>query len=479
MPTELPIEFGTDGWRAVIADEYTFQNVERVTRATARWIEREYGADRPVVLAHDARFQGRAFAERAAQVLAAEGLRVLFGEGFTTTPAVSWAAREFEAAGGVVITASHNPPEYNGFKIKAEFGGPATPDMISEVEQELADLSREDDAPLVPFEQLVEEKVVDVRDVTGAYLDAIRSRIDIEAIREADLRVAHDAMFGAGQGLFTRLLGEEHVVELHSEYNPGFQRRAPEPIARQTEELADAVVDEGCDAGIANDGDADRIGMYNEQGLFVNSHQMLALLLKYLHEERGMTGDVVKTFSTTHMLDKMGEKYGLTVHTTPIGFKYIGPKMVDSDVLVGGEESGGMAVKDHIPERDGLYIGLLILEMMAKRGKSLSALVEELFEEFGQHLFYRADLRVPAERKAAILEQLETDAPAELNGHTVEEVETLDGFKHRMSEGWLLIRPSGTEPVLRVYAEAETAEAAKALVDDAVRQLGIEAATAH
>lgn len=472
----MAIEFGTDGWRAIIADEYTFANVERVTRATAKWIRRVYGEEQPVVLGHDARFQGRAFAERVAQVLTFEGLSVLFGEGFTTTPAISWAAREYDAAAGIVITASHNPPAYNGFKIKAHFGGPATPDMIDEVEQELGELANVG-VPLTPFSELVEEGEVEVKNIAGDYLDAIRERIDIAAIQEADFQVAHDAMFGAAQGLLSQLLGTQRVVELHSEWNPGFRGRAPEPIERQTGELAEAVVEQDCAAGIANDGDGDRIGMYDEQGHFVNSHQMLALLLKYLHEERGLTGDVVKTFSTTHMLDKMAEAYGLTVHTTPIGFKHIGPKMVEGDVLIGGEESGGMAVKGHIPERDGLYIGLLILEMMAKRGKPLSALVQELFDEFGPHLFHRSDIHIRAQDKQAILERLETDGPTELDGRPVEEVETLDGFKHRTSDGaWLLVRPSGTEPVLRVYAEAETAEGAKALVEDAVQQLGIDGA---
>ena len=469
------IKFGTDGWRAIIADQYTFDNVETVTRATAQWIRSQWGEDAQVVLGHDARFLGREFAERTAQVLAAEGLHVLLGKGFTTTPAVSWATKEYDCAAGVVITASHNPPEYNGFKIKAHFGGPASPEMIAEVEQELAGLTEEANAmPLRPLGELKQKGRVQERDISGAYVDMIRSRIDVDAIKAAGFKVAHDAMYGAGQGLLSKLLGEDRVVELHSEWNPGFQGVAPEPVAHRTEELAEVVVREECAAGIANDGDADRIGMYDEEGRYVDSHRMLALLLKYLYEERGMTGEVVKTFSTTHLLDKMGDAYGLNVHTTPIGFKHIGPRMVEDDVLVGGEESGGLAVKGHIPERDGIYIGLVILEMMAKRDKSLSALVQELFDEFGAHAFRRLDLHVPEKQKRDILDRLETEALKTLSGQEINRIDTMDGYKHQMEKGWLLVRPSGTEPVLRIYAEAETDEAAGALIDSVVEQLGVD-----
>ena len=470
------IKFGTDGWRAIIADDYTFANLSAVTRATARWVQDNYGTEAQVVLGHDARFLGREFSEHVACVLAAEGIRVLLGEGFTSTPAISWATREYGCAAGVVVTASHNPAKYNGFKIKANFGGPASPEMIAEVEQKLALLSSQEtpQAPLRPFAEFCDQEIIEERDIRGAYLDMVREAIDIEAIREAGFKVAHDAMFGAGQGMFSELLGEDHVVELHSEWNPGFQGQAPEPIARSTEELSKVVVEQDCAAGIANDGDADRIGMYDEEGRFVDSHRMLALLVKYLSQERGMEGDIVKTFSTTHLLNKMGEAYGLEVHTTPIGFKHIGPKMVEGNVLVGGEESGGLAIKGHIPERDGIYIGLVILEMMARRGRSLSELVQELFDEFGTHAFRRLDLHVPEERKRTILNRLETEAIKNLAGEEIKRVDTMDGFKHQLEDGWLLIRPSGTEPVLRIYAEADTDAAAGELIDSVVEQLGID-----
>jgi phosphomannomutase len=270
------------------------------------------------------------------------------------------------------------------------------------------------------------------------------------------------------------LVGAEHVVELHDDWNPGFHGQPPEPIERNLQELATLIQQEGCDVGIANDGDADRIGMFDERGQFVSSHRILALLVKYLVEERGLSGRIVKTFSTTHMLDKMAAHYGLALDTTPIGFKYIATKMAEEDVLVGGEESGGIAAKGHIPERDGLYIGLLVTEMMVKRGKPLSALVRELYDAFGSHRTYREDIHITNAQKRTVLARLEEDGGlTEVNGHAVNRVETLDGYKHITANGWLLIRPSGTEPVLRVYSEAETAQAAQALVKDAAGQLGL------
>ena len=469
------ISFGTDGWRAIIADDYTFANLQRVALATARWVQRKATDEPVVVIGHDTRFQGRAFAERVARVLGSEGVYVVMADTYASTPAVSWATREYDCTAGVVITASHNPPAYNGFKIKSPAGGPASPEQIAEVEDLLAALPGE--LPVLQaYDVLRETGMIEERDIRGAYLGAIRSRIDIEAIRRAGFTVAHDAMYGAGQGLLSELLGAERVVELRSDFNPSFKGVAPEPIERSTAPLAEAVVEHACAAGIANDGDADRIGMYDENGRFVDSHKMLALLLKYLHIDGGLDGRVVKTFSTTGMLDKMGEAYGLEVTTTPIGFKYIGPKMAEGDVLIGGEESGGLAVKGHLPERDGIYIGLLLLEMMAERGRPLSALVDELTEEFGAHMFGRIDLHLTEARKEQVLQALEGGELKELAGRPIERVETLDGYKHITEEGWLLVRPSGTEPVLRVYAEAATAATARAFIDSMVEhfQLGNE-----
>jgi phosphomannomutase len=472
--SNIPIEFGTDGWRAVIADDYTFENLERVAQATATWLRADYGDSPSVVIGHDTRFLGRQFAERAAQILSEAGVHVTFADTIVSTPAVSWATQAMDCDAGVVITASHNPPEYSGFKIKAHFGGPAPPEMIAAVEESVEPPSALPDAP-PPFDVLKKDGNVSMNDVRSGYLNALHEALDIEAIANSDLTIAHDAMYGAGQGLVTELLGDDTVTPLRHEHNPHFHGVAPEPIADRLEELSATVADTDCAAGLANDGDADRIGMVDEHGDYVSSHRILALLVKYLHEERGLSGDVVKTFSTTHMLDRMGEHYGLNVETTPIGFKHIAKKMAGGNVLVGGEESGGIAAMGHIPERDGIYIGLLIVEMMVKRGKSLSALVDELLEEFGPHYNYRDDIHIREDQKEGVLERLDAGGGLDaINGHAVSEVQTLDGFKHITDNGWLLIRPSGTEPVLRVYSEAESPEAAEALVKDASAQLELD-----
>ena len=456
-----PIKFGTDGWRAVIGDGYTTDNLTTVARATAAWLNAQ--SDAPsVVLGYDTRFRGPAFARHVAAVLATEGVRVRLADAFATTPAVSWATKEGGHTAGIVITASHNPPEYNGFKIKAHFGGPATPDMIAAVEAELpkvtGELAIEDD------DALAADGRIETFDLQGGYVDLLRSQLDIDAIKESGTRVAYDAMYGAGQGVVTELLGKARVTEVGHELNPGMHGQAPEPIERNLATLLKAVVDEHCAIGLATDGDADRIGLVDEEGAFVDSHTILALLVKYLHTEKGLSGTIVKTFSTTDMLDRMGDAYGLEVVTTPIGFKYIGPKMVDGSVLVGGEESGGMAVKTHIPERDGLFIGMTVVEMMVKRERTLSGLVRELMDEFGPHYQSRTDLHTTEERKQEVLRQLGGDGLATIDGAEVTATETLDGFKFRTADGWLMFRPSGTEPVLRVYSEASSEEAADALV---------------
>ena len=456
------ITFGTDGWRAVIADGYTFENLETVARATAAWVGKQTDGDGGVVVAYDTRFQGAAFARHAARVFASNGVRVRLSDGFATTPAVSWAALDGGHTAGIVITASHNPPAYNGFKIKAHFGGPATPAMIAEVEAEMASLGRA--APPRPYDDLVAEGLIETFDLQAAYTDLLRERIDVDAIKEAGTKVAYDAMYGAGQGVVTALLGKTRVVELGHEINPGMHGQAPEPIEKNLPRLLKTVPEKNCAAGLATDGDADRIGLVDEEGTFVDSHSILALLVKYLHTEKGLSGDIVKTFSTTDMLDKMGEAYELTVQTTPIGFKYIGPKMVEGDVLVGGEESGGMAVKGHLYERDGLFIGLTIVEMMVKRERTLSGLVRELADEFGPHFQARSDLHTTDARKRAVLKELDEDGLKEVDGRPVVKTETLDGYKFRVENGWLMFRPSGTEPVLRVYSEADSQDAADALV---------------
>ena len=460
-----PIKFGTDGWRAVIADGYTFANLERVARATARWLHTIADGEPSAVIGYDTRFQGEAFAAHVARVFASSGIRVQLADSFVTTPSVSWATKEYGHDAGIVITASHNPPKYNGFKIKASFGGPAFPEHIAAVE---AELDKADTFELQSFDALRAEGRIEMINLREAYRYVLRDRLDIEGIRRSGLKVGVDPMWGAGMGTVTDLLGRDNVVEVHDDHNPGMHGQPPEPIERNLAYLSRLVVEERCDVGLAFDGDADRIGMMDEEGRFVDSHKILALLVKYLHEEKGLDGTVVKTFSTSDMLDRMGEAFGLPVETTPVGFKYIAPKIVEGDVLVGGEESGGIAVKGHVPERDGIYIGLTVVEMMMARGLRLSELVEELQDAYGPLFYARQDLHTTQAKKEAFLDRLANRRPDAIGGDAVTLVEDLDGVKFRFADGWLMFRASGTEPVLRIYAEASSQDRADGLVQAGV-----------
>ncbi|MGB0650624.1 MAG: phosphoglucomutase/phosphomannomutase family protein [Rhodothermales bacterium] len=465
------IKFGTDGWRAIIGDGFTLDNLERVSRATAEWVLETYGEGSSVLIGYDTRFRGRDFTLHVARVMASMGVKVVVSDTHAPTPAVSWGTKHFGHQAGIVITASHNPPEYSGFKIKADFGGPALPDMIADVERRIQ-----------PFEERGYEELSTYMDrgmiaeqaLRSEYIRHVASLVDIDAIRNAGITVVHDAMFGAGQGILSELMGADRVVEHRNTVNPGFEGTPPEPIERNLNALRDMITSKGCDAAIANDGDADRIGMADEHGDFVDSHHLLALLVDYLHNDKGLSGRIVKTFSTTNMLDKMAAEMGLALSTTKIGFKYIGGEFLAGDVLVGGEESGGMAVMGHVPERDGIFIGLVILEMMAKRGKQLSRLVQDLHDRYGKHAFTRNDKHTSPERKEAILIRLaEHGGISEVADKPVTKAETIDGFKYHTEDGWLLVRPSGTEPVLRIYAEASSSETSDRMVADAISQLGL------
>ncbi len=467
------ITFGTDGWRAIIADQFTFRNLDTVSRATVRWIHRHHGREGRAIVGYDTRFMGDQFAEYVARVLASQDIEVILADSFAPTPAISWATKAFGCQVGVVITASHNPPQYSGYKLKTALGGPATPDMVAEVEGEIPGLGG-DSVAAPSFARLARQGRIERRNIISGYLDYLRSRLDVEAIRRSGVRIAHDAMYGSGQGIISKLLSPDAVVEIRCDWNPGFYGQAPEPIERNLEPLRTGIIEHGCDVGIANDGDADRVGMFDERGTYVDSHTILSLLVKYLHKDRGLSGKVVKTFSTTSLIDRMADAYGLEVDVTPIGFKHIAAKIIEEDVLVGGEESGGIAVKGHIPERDGLFIGLLITEMLVKRGKKLSELVAELHEEFGPHVCRRIDLHTTEARKQNVLRHLrEEGGLRSVGGSEVQKLETLDGFKHLLKDGWLMVRASGTEPVLRIYSEAPTGNRAQELIEDAAEQLGV------
>jgi phosphomannomutase len=459
-----PIKFGTDGWRAVIADDYTFANLERVALATARFYARHKKIKNGIVIGYDARFMSKEFAAKAAEVMANAGVRVKLSDGIASTPMISLLTREEQAAAGIVITASHNPYRWNGFKIKGEFGGPAFPETVAQVERVLAGVMKLKKLPpaKASYERLVAKGKIAPVSMKQRYIDDVARKINMAAIRDAGIRILFDPMYGAGQGVLPSML--PRVDEIHGIFNPSFGGVNPEPLAHNLAELMQRVPAGRYQIGIATDGDADRIGAVDENGRFVDSHRIFSLLLKYLVEQKGMTGDVAKSFSVTGMVDQLCDKYGLTMHETPIGFKHIGRLMVEGDILIGGEESGGLGVKGHLPERDGIFLGLLMCEMMATRKKPLSALVRELMDEFGEHEFKRVDLHVSEREKAALMKRYKKGV-TEIGGQRVTGRKDTDGHKFFVEGGWLLVRASGTEPLVRVYAEADSMEKVDALLD--------------
>lgn len=456
------IKFGTDGWRAIIAQEYTVDNVNRVAEGTALWLK-QHNAKR-VVIGHDCRFGGQLFAETTARVMGAHGLEVHLAEGYVSTPMVSLGVVKVEADMGVVITASHNPPSYNGYKLKSHYGGPTIPREVTEVEDLVPDAPR---AELPSLEELREKGLLHNIELEEMYIRHVEENFDMEALRGAAAKLAYDAMYGAGQRAVKRLLPDATFI--HCEDNPSFMGQAPEPIDRNLQELSRTIHnDPSLTVGLANDGDADRIGMYDEDGEFVDSHHILLLLLIYLYKHKNLRGKVVVTFSVTGKMRQLARKYGLDVEITKIGFKYIAEIMTREDVLVGGEESGGLAVKGHIPERDGIWIGLLILEFMAKTGKSLKELIQDVYDEVGPFAFERDDLHLPEEKKQAVMKACASGAYEAFGRFPIQRTEDVDGYKFYFSEdAWVLVRPSGTEPVLRVYAEAPSKKEARAMLDAA------------
>ncbi len=463
----IKIKFGTDGWRAIIAKEYTVDNVKRVAEGTAKWLKAN--GKSKVVIGHDCRFGGKMFAETTTQVLGAYDIKVHLAKGFVSTPMVSLGVVKTNSDLGVVITASHNPPSYNGYKLKSHFGGPSIPKDIAEVEEQIPDTVIED---LPSLEDMVENGLLNYIDLEQIYMEHIQSNFDLDTIYKADVKIAYDAMYGAGQNVMRRLF--PNAALLHCDDDPSFKGQAPEPIHKNLTELSELIKNSPKIAlGIAHDGDADRIGMYDGDGNFVDSHHILLLLLHYLYEYKKMTGKVVITFSVTDKMKKLSDHYGQPYEVTKIGFKYIAEIMTQEDVLVGGEESGGLAVKGHIPERDGIWIALMILEFMAKTGKSLKQLVQDVYDIVGAFAFDRDDLHIPNEKKLAIIEQCKTNPPSALGEYTIESIDTVDGFKFQLgNDRWVLIRPSGTEPVLRVYAQAETLEKTRELLNAAHATLG-------
>lgn len=455
------IKFGTDGWRAVIAEDYTFGNVRLVSQAVAAYLQSTGAGEGPVLIGYDTRFGSEAFAEAVAEVLAGNAVRTLLTGAPTATPAVSLGVIQQECVGGIVITASHNPGKWNGFKYKPDYGGSASPEIISQIENQLSGI-REGGVERLPLDDATQRGLVEVLDVRSAYLQQLGRLVDLPALKAREGSVVYDAMFGAGAQDLPSLLagGALQVHSINTERNPAFPGiHAPEPIALNLAKLRAAVPATGALLGIATDGDADRVGIVDENGEFVNQLQVYALLALYLLEVRGLRGPLVKTLSQSYMVDKLGELYDVPVHETSVGFKYVGPKMEETGAIMGGEESGGFGFKGHIPERDGALAGLYMLDLVAQMGRPMSKVIEYLEEKVGRYYYRRVDLRFDAARRQDIETRLREQPPESLLGKPLVRFLSEDGYKYVLEDGtWLLIRFSGTEPVMRVYTETDSEE---------------------
>jgi len=463
-PSKTIIKFGTDGWRAIIGDQFTFDNVARVAQAYAEYLLEHQG--KKVVVGYDTRFMAHRFAQRAAEVLAANGLEVYLSKSYLPTPVLSFAVKHLQADGGVMITASHNPAEYLGFKIKGSYGGAATPALVAEVEKHLGAAPKTTSA------------TVHSLDVRKAYYDFIAQQLDLEALRSYTGVMYHDSLGGAGAGWLAGFVKHAglplELRELHAVPDPMFYGVNPEPIPQNLFTVMTVLKAEQDPVfAVVNDGDADQIGAVLAGGIHFNSHQIFAVLLKHLHR-KGCTGRVVKTFSTSKVIDKLAHRLGLELLVTPIGFKYITDEMLKGDVLIGGEESGGIGVAGHLPERDGLLNALLLLESVVHTGKSLGEQFAEIETELGfKHSYNRVDLHLPS---MAHLEEAmaKVQTPKPIAGQQVSGTESLDGIKWLFGDaGWLLFRASGTEPVLRIYCEAQEEKTVKAVLAEAKKLVGL------
>jgi phosphomannomutase len=475
----MTIHFGTDGWRAVISDTFTFENLRLVSQAIADAVQNKSWTNGTVfktppdhqvmVVGFDTRFLSDRYANEVARILAANGYTVYLTQADAPTPVISYAVTNLHAIGGVMITASHNAPRYNGVKLKSALGNSALPEQCRQVEVYLNDNEMQARGPnLMDFEKARELNLIRKFNPIPAYYEHLRKLINFDLIAENPQNFVIDSMYGSGRGIIRGFLQGSgcEIQEIRGEMNPGFGGVHPEPIAKYLKPLAGAIGACMGNFGLATDGDADRIGAMDERGNFVDPHKIMSLALRYLVEKRGMTGSVVRTVSTTRMIDRLAKKYGLVCHETPVGFNHIADYMMHEDVLIGGEESGGISFKGHIPEGDGPIMGLLLVEMLSVYGTSLYELVEDLQKEVGPVFYERTDLRLKSPvAKEKMTDKLISDAPKSIGGESVVEVCTRDGVKYILADdSWLLIRPSGTEPVLRVYAEGRTEEMMKALL---------------
>jgi len=469
------IKFGTDGWRGHVAENYTFANVRRCTQGFASYLIDEGFQDSWVVVGHDRRYQGEIFAAAVAEVLVGNGLNVYLTDGPTPTPVISYAVVDKKAAAAINITASHNPFTDNGFKVRDENGGAIDPEGLTRIEKLIPDT--EDQVQRIVLSDALESGKLFYFDAAPSYIDHIQKLIDLQPIKDAGLRVLVDPMWGNGAGWFPRLIGggKTEVFEIHQDRNPNFPEMIrPEPIPPNVDVGLNSTKDYGADVLIINDGDADRLGIGDENGEFVNQLRVYGLLAYYLLEIRGQRGPIVKTLSTTTMLDKLGKIYDVPVYNTGVGFKYVAPKMVEVDAMIGGEESGGYAFKGNVPERDGILAGLYFLDFMVKMNMKPAELLKVLFDKVGAHYYDRIDTPFKGDR-AEKINRIETANPETIGGLKVTELVTIDGYKFVLEDGgWLLIRFSGTEPIIRVYCETTHGDRVEAILNDGLSIAGID-----
>lgn len=461
------IKFGTDGWRAVIAQDFTFANVARVAQAVADYYKGKEG-EKKLVVGYDTRFLSREFAELVAEVLTANDLPVILSAEDLPTQCISFAIQSEKLAGGVMVSASHNPPKFNGIKIRESFGGSASPQVTRQIEA----LLDKREIKRVPLEEAEKKGLLKRKDIIEGYLKKVRSFLDQDLIEKSRLKVIHDPMFGVGDGLIEKILVPSRcqVLTIHPKYNPGFGGLAPEPIEKNLEALKIKVKEEKADLGLATDGDADRAGVVSDKGEYLTPHQVFSLLLLYLVEGRGLRGGVAKTVSLGYQPERIAEDFGLSLYEVPVGFKYVCDKMLEKDILFGGEESGGYGYRGYLMERDGILSCLLFVEMLTRLQKPLSRILKEMEARFGASFFKRVDFEKSAVDKEKMIRTLSLSSPSSLGGVPVREVKTLDGIKFVMDDkSWLLIRPSGTEPKVRVYAEAPGEAKLKKIMDQGVK----------
>jgi phosphomannomutase len=467
------IRFGTDGWRAIMAEDFTFSNVARCAQGLADYLKSRGTAGQGLVVGYDTRFLSRQFAERVAGVCAGNGLKVYLAREAAPTPVISFNVLEYRAAGAAILTASHNAAIWNGFKFKPEYAGSATQEITDQLEAAIASTG---EVQVVSLEQAREQGLVVDIDPAPPYLERIGELVDLPAIKNAGLRVLVDAMFGAGGGYLPALIsgGSTTVEEMNGHPNPAFPgMEQPEPIAHNLTLLIEKIKAGGGSVGLALDGDADRIGVVDERGRFVTTLEVFSLLALYLLEHKSQRGPLVKGVTSSMMLNKLGRKFGVDVHEMRVGFKYIGPKMTQVDAVMGGEESGGFAFRGHIPERDGVLSGLYLLEYMAQTGKTPAELVEHLFDQVGIHSYSRRDVSFDPEDRGRIEQRLGSEELTELAGMPVRASDEIDGRRLIFDDAWLVSRFSGTEPLLRIYAEAAGPDKVEALLNAAAEYLGV------